>query len=161
MGTTPERANELAQHLIRLIKLMHGARQHVPRIHPAVDPLAYPLLFHLNKGPQRVSALAECVHSDVSTVSRQVSALAMHGLIAKVADPEDGRAQVLTLTEPGSELLAAVHEQRGAWFQSLLEDWDEEDVDRFTEYLARLSDTVEGERSDVHHPTPDTIPETT
>ncbi len=155
MGTDPRTANELADHLIGLIKLMHTVRQHVPRIHPAVDPIAYPLLFNLDREPRRVSGLADCVHSDVSTVSRQVSTLVTHGLIAKVPDPEDRRAQVLTLTEAGSDLLREVHAQRGLWFQSLLADWDENDVEQFTGYLARLSRAVEDARAAYLQPTPE------
>lgn len=160
MATTPEAANDLAQNLIRLIKLMHTMRQHVPRLHPAVDPLAYPLLFNLNIEARRVSGLAECVHSDVSTVSRQVSTLVTHGLVAKVTDPEDGRAQVLTLTDAGSDLLRKVHEQRGEWFQTLLADWSDDEIAQFTAHLGRLADTVEEQRSAVLQ-SPDLTPEHT
>ena len=43
-------------------------------------------------------ALAAAVHSDPSTVSRQVAALVRAGLIERQADPEDGRASVLVPT---------------------------------------------------------------
>lgn len=147
MTVTPEKANEVAQNLTRLMKLIHAIRHEVPRLHPAVDPLAYPLLFNLKAEPRRVSTLADCVHSDVSTVSRQVSALATHGLVAKVTDPEDGRAQVLTLTDAGTALLARVHDQRGEWFRELLADWNDDDVTRFTTYLDRLARTLEEHRT--------------
>ena len=65
----------LGDDLIRVVKLLHHARQQSPRAHPQVDPMAYPLLFNLKVAPMRVSALAEVLHSDVSTVSRQVSTL--------------------------------------------------------------------------------------
>ena len=63
----------LGDDLIRVVKLLHHVRQQAPRQHPQVDPMAYPLLFNLKVAPMRVSALAEALHSDVSTVSRQVS----------------------------------------------------------------------------------------
>ena len=50
-------------------------------------------------GPRRSSELAAAVHSDPSTVSRQVAALVRDGLIERQADPEDGRASVLVPTE--------------------------------------------------------------
>src|SRR4051794_35740785 len=40
----------------------------------------------------RVSALAEVLHSDVSTVSRQVSTLVDLGFVRRGPDPDDGRA---------------------------------------------------------------------
>ena len=55
--------------------------------------------------PLRVSALAEVVHSDVSTVSRQVSTLVDLGFVIRGPDPDDGRAQALTLTDEGTALL--------------------------------------------------------
>lgn len=149
----------LADQLIGLMKLMHTVRQHVPRIHPAVDPIAYPLLFQLSQEPRRVSVLAECVHSDVSTVSRQISTLVTHRLVAKVPDPEDRRAQVLTLTDEGTALLREVHAQRGLWFQSLLADWSEADIEQFTTYLARLSGAVDEARASYLQPSPEPVTE--
>src|SRR4051794_33188064 len=50
-------------------------------------------------GPSRSSAIAELVQSDPSTVSRQVAALVKDGLLERHADPEDGRAALIALTE--------------------------------------------------------------
>ena len=95
----------LGDDLIRVVKLLHHARQQAPRHHPQVDPMAYPLLFNLKASPLRVSALAEAVHSDVSTVSRQVTTLVELGFVTRGPDPDDGRAQALTLTDEGNALL--------------------------------------------------------
>ena len=52
------------------------------------------LLVHLVKGgPQRSGALAEAVHSDPSTISRQVAHLVRLGLVERTADPEDREAR--------------------------------------------------------------------
>ena len=106
MAISHDTAAHLSHDLVRLMKLFQSMRQQAPRQHPAVDTAAYPLLFNL-RAPRRVSALAGCVHSDVSTVSRQVTALVTHGLVEKVPDPHDGRAQVLSLTPTGRDLLTA------------------------------------------------------
>ena len=52
-----------------------------------------------NEGPLRAGALADCIHSDPSTVSRQVAALVKDGLLERRADPDDGRASLLVLTD--------------------------------------------------------------
>ena len=101
----------LGDDLIRVVKLLHHVRQQAPRRHPQVDPMAYPLLFNLLAAPLRVSALAELVHSDVSTVSRQVSTLVDLGFVTRGPDPDDGRAQALTLTDEGRDA-AARHPRR-------------------------------------------------
>jgi DNA-binding MarR family transcriptional regulator len=135
-------AADLSLRLIRMTKLLHALRQHAPRVHPAVEPSAYPMLFNLMGEPQRVSVLADCIHSDVSTVSRQVSTLVQHGLLEKVTDPSDGRAQVVTLSDEGHALLRELQAQRVAWFQDLLADWTTEEAEQFAAHVARFTETL-------------------
>lgn len=129
----------LGDELVRVVKLLHVARQRAPRQHPSVDPMAYPLLFNLSQGALRVSALAEVVHADVSTVSRQVSTLVEHGLVERTPDPDDGRAQVLVVTDEGAALLTALRDGRDRWVQGLLADWSDDDVATLTHLLDRLA----------------------
>jgi DNA-binding MarR family transcriptional regulator len=145
-----ETAQRVSFGLIRLMKLMQAIRQHAPRIHPAVDATAYPVLFNLAAEPRRVSALADCVHSDVSTVSRQVSNLVGHGLLEKVSDPDDGRAQVVRLSDEGQALLADIVQQRTEWFRSLMDDWTPEQAADFAAGLERFGAAVEA--SGEHQP---------
>ena len=145
-----ETAQRVSFGLIRLMKLMQAIRQHAPRIHPAVDATAYPVLFNLAAEPRRVSALADCVHSDVSTVSRQVSTLVGHGLLEKVSDPDDGRAQVVRLSDEGQALLADIAQQRTEWFRTLMDDWTPEQAAGFAAGLERFGAAVEA--SGEHHP---------
>lgn len=133
----------LGDHLIRVVKLLHAIRQHAPRQHPQVDPMAYPLLFNLRAAPMRVSALAEAVHSDVSTVSRQVSALVDLGFVQRGPDPDDRRAQALALTDAGDALLVAIREDRDRWLRGLLADWPPDDVDAFATHLQHFASDLE------------------
>lgn len=128
-------AMELSTELIQLVKKIEAIRHHSPRVHPGIEPSAYPVLFALRRGPARVSTLAELVHSDVSTVSRQVSNLVGHDLVAKVSDPDDGRAQRAALTDEGAALVQRLRDGRGRWFQQILADWDNEKARAFTRYL--------------------------
>jgi DNA-binding MarR family transcriptional regulator len=140
-------AADLSLTLVRIMKLFQSMRAHAPRLHAAVDATAYPVLFNLHAGPKRVSELAECVHSDVSTVSRQTTALVSHGLAEKVTDPADGRAQVITLTAEGTALIERIKASRAQWFQQILADWDPEDIAGFTAYLDRFGDALEASRA--------------
>ena len=139
-------ADRVSLALVRLIKLMKSMRQHAPRVHPAVDSTAYPILFTLADEPHRVSALAELVHSDVSTVSRQVSALVTHGLLDKVSDPDDGRAQVVRLSPEGGALVERIRADRNEWFRTLLDDWTPDDARTFATHLERFGDALESSR---------------
>ena len=133
----------LGDELVRVGKLLQVARSRAPRRHPQVDPMAYPLLYHLTRCPLRVSALAEAVHADVSTVSRQVRTLTDLGLVERGPDPEDGRAQVLSVTAEGEELLLAIREGRDLWVLGVLADWTDDEVRALTDHLARFASDVE------------------
>jgi DNA-binding MarR family transcriptional regulator len=111
-----------------------------------VDTAAYPVLFNLAAEPRRVSVLAECVHSDVSTVSRQVTTLVGHGLVEKLSDPDDGRAQVVRLSEEGESLLTEIQQQRNAWFADLMQDWTQAEADVFATHLERFVTSLEAAR---------------
>lgn len=133
----------LGDDLVRVVKLLHHVRQQAPRRHPQVDPMAYPLLFNLLAGPLRVSALAEAIHSDVSTVSRQVSTLVDLGFVARGPDPDDRRAHALTLTDEGTALLHAIRDDRDRWLQGLLADWDDDEVASFSRHLRHFASDLE------------------
>ena len=62
--------------------------------HDDVDWSAHLLITQLaGEGPMRLSALAELVHADPSTVSRQVATLVRDGYVERRADPTDRRAR--------------------------------------------------------------------
>ena len=105
-------ADEIGSQLVRLVRLLERVQAQYQAEHPdAVDRATYLLLVHLAKdGARRAGALAEAVHSDPSTVSRQVAHLVQLGLVERVADPHDARAKDLQLTGRGRALLADVEE---------------------------------------------------
>jgi len=129
--------------LVRSMKLMSVVKQRAPRVNAKVDPIGYPLMFNLRDEPRRVSEIAERVHLDISTVSRQVSALVTQGLVAKVADPRDGRAQMLTLTDDGRQLLTDIRDRRNGWLAEVVHDWSDADLATFDSLLTRFADDVE------------------
>ncbi|MDQ2781484.1 MAG: MarR family transcriptional regulator [Actinomycetota bacterium] len=136
-------AEAMSNTVIRVIKIMASMRHHAPRQHAAVDPSHYALLFSVSGEPRRVSAVAESIHSDVSTVSRQVSHLVQHGLLEKIGDPDDGRAQLLSLSPMGREVIEKLIRGRGEWFEQILTSWSDDDAQTFEHYLARFGDDLE------------------
>ncbi|OLF07940.1 MarR family winged helix-turn-helix transcriptional regulator [Actinophytocola xanthii] len=104
-----------------------------------VDRSTIVLLKHMVAlGPCRSSELAVAVHSDPSTVSRQVATLVRDGLVERRADPEDGRASVLAPTETGLELLEEQRRRLGLALARVVRQWEPEDVSRFLELLERF-----------------------
>ncbi|YAL83536.1 MarR family winged helix-turn-helix transcriptional regulator [Dermacoccaceae bacterium W4C1] len=131
-------ADRLAVSLATTFKSLAAARRHAPSIIGGVESAAVPLLFALCDEPLRVGTLAERVQSDVSTVSRQVGRLVDDGLLNKVRDPDDGRAQMVELSPSGRQTLDAVRAQRATWMQQVLSDWSDEEADDFAGALDRL-----------------------
>ena|SRR6476661_1142826 len=158
----PATAQTLSNTLVRVMKIMSAMKHQAPRQHPAVDPSHYPVLFCLSGAPLRVSAVADSIHSDVSTVSRQVSHLVQHGLLEKIGDPDDGRAQLLSLSPTGREVIDKLVRGRGQWFGQLLASWSDEDVRTFDAYLTRFGDDLEAFKARVDAPNPTvTLPSST
>jgi DNA-binding MarR family transcriptional regulator len=94
-------------------------------------------------GPMRASDLALGVHSDLSTVSRQVAALVASGLLERRADPVDGRACLLAVTDAAQATIAEHEQARAAFFARVLDGWDARDVDRFAVLLERFTSSYE------------------
>jgi DNA-binding MarR family transcriptional regulator len=104
-----------------------------------VDRSAVMLLKTLvHSGPCRSSALATAVHSDPSTVSRQIATLVRDGLVERRADPEDGRASVLVATETGVTLLEEQRRRIGLALARVVRQWAPEDLHRFLDLLERF-----------------------
>jgi len=104
-----------------------------------IDKTAMTLLGALTSiGPARSNALAEAVYSDPSTISRQVAALVKDGLVERRADPDDGRASLLAVTDKGRELLRTRHQQKSCSLARMLAGWPVADRERFVELLERF-----------------------
>ena len=97
----------------------------------------------IGTGPVRSNVLAEAVHSDPSTISRQVAALVKDGLIERMADPADGRASLLAVTAEGRELLESRHRQRSCSLARMLAHWSPADLRRFADLLEKFVDDHE------------------
>ncbi|PSL51791.1 DNA-binding MarR family transcriptional regulator [Saccharothrix carnea] len=81
---------------------------------------------------------------DPSTVSRAVAALVAHGLVERRADPADGRASILVVTERGRAALADAREFYDRLLGRALADWSTEEVEALTTALGRLTTDIEG-----------------
>jgi DNA-binding MarR family transcriptional regulator len=99
------------------------------------------LLLHTveSEGPMRASALAASVHSDLSTVSRQVAALVGRGLLERRADQRDGRACVLAVTDAGRAAIAEHERGRQSFFDEVLTGWSADELRQFGQQMERFT----------------------
>ena len=135
----------LVYEVIRLNRLFErAAAQHHGQDPDGIERAAYLLLVQLVKeGPLRLTALAEAVHSDPSTVSRQIAQLVRAGLVARQADPVDGRASLLVATDHGREKFQRKRQKRNEQFAAMLADWSADDLTRLRDLLARFNTDFE------------------
>jgi DNA-binding MarR family transcriptional regulator len=79
---------------------------------------------------------------DPSTVSRAVTTLVQHGLVRRTADPADGRASILRLTERGEVALRDTHDRYDALLDQALSGWSAADLATFCALLRRFADDL-------------------
>jgi DNA-binding MarR family transcriptional regulator len=139
-----DRAEAVVDQIVRFARAMKRAHARFASQPDGVEQAAYMLLAVLaTEGPQRTTALAEAVHSDTSTVSRQVGALVRHGLVERQADPADGRACLLAATPAGVAGYEHQRRIRTRRMAEMLDGWTSEDLRTVTELLARLNTDIE------------------
>ena len=151
--TVPQTAADVSNRLVRLMRLIGSVKaQSAARTPGGIEWSTYNVLFHLiNDGPQRSKALADRMHSDPSTVSRQAAALVELGLVDRQPDPVDRRAAVLAASAAGHELFATMRAHRDQMFDAVLADWSPADVDTFTHLLDRFNADFKTHIVDVLH----------
>jgi DNA-binding MarR family transcriptional regulator len=108
-----------------------------------IDHSAHVVMFMLKcSGPARLSDLAARVEIDASTASRHVRALEKAGLIRRSADPDDGRAFRVELTERGEKEFEAASKRRQELLIQAMDGWDTSDIETFEKLMTRFADGV-------------------
>jgi DNA-binding MarR family transcriptional regulator len=97
-------------------------------------------------GPVRLTRLAQELGLDPSSVSRHVSSLERHGLVAREKDASDLRAQQLVLTTRGEQAVATLRAARAQVLQQRLPGWSPADIDSLSAGLSRLNTDLAAQR---------------
>jgi DNA-binding MarR family transcriptional regulator len=134
----------LSDELTRFVRLGARAKGMLNTGDHGAEFSALMLLFPLRfMGPMRVTDLAEVKQADPSTISRQVAQLVKAGLARREADPVDGRASRLAVTEAGLAACEQLHEARHAQLSRALSDWPAERVASFADLFEEFNSSVE------------------
>ncbi|MCW2829704.1 MAG: MarR family transcriptional regulator [Aeromicrobium sp.] len=108
-----------------------------------VDPSQAALLHTLKcRGEMRLGDLADAMRLDASTVSRHVQQLGERGCIDRCADPDDGRALIIRLSDAGAASLRHTYEQRRAYVNEALTGWSRPDREQLRRDLTRLTTSL-------------------
>ncbi|GAA1341934.1 MarR family winged helix-turn-helix transcriptional regulator [Saccharothrix algeriensis] len=143
MDTSPHR--ELVERLRELLKVVRMVRnQRTDRYPPVPTGLVGTLTLIDRARGCHAKELARRTGLDPSTVSRAVAALVAHGLVERRADPADGRASVLAVTEAGHAALAEARDWYDDLMTRVLANWAPDEIEALTSALGRLTTDVEG-----------------
>ncbi|MBA8794551.1 DNA-binding MarR family transcriptional regulator [Friedmanniella endophytica] len=115
------------------------------------DPHTYWLLHMLRcRGTVRMTDLAADLQLDTSTVSRQLSQLDKAGLIVRSQHPDDGRAQAVSISPAGTELLDRAQEERVRFVTERTADWAPGDLATLTRLLLAFAGEDAGREETPH-----------
>jgi len=128
-----------------------------------IDFSSFPILKLLShQGPMRLSAVAQVLGLDASTVSRHVRQLEDRRLLERTGDPDDGRASRVAVSEQGGACLARGFAARREILSHALDGWTPEERDTLRLLLHRLLVSLmsphdeHDERDDAPAPTQET-----
>lgn len=138
-------ADAVGRQMLRLLKLVHRVNMHaLANDEDGMETAAYRLLAQLaTEGPARTTVLAEAVHTDASTVSRQTTALVKAGLLERTPDPADGRACVLAATPEGIRVFEHNRRNRDTHIAQMLAGWGADDLAQLVELLDKFNTDFE------------------
>lgn len=105
--------------------------------------VAHQLVLRLvGEGESRASRLAERLGVGAPVLSRHIADLQEQGYVVRRKDPCDGRAQLVTLTQAGTDRLRLIDAQRTAVLNECLRDWSDEDADSTATTLQNLTKSL-------------------
>jgi len=90
----------------------------------------------------RPSDLAAQMRLDLSTISRHLRSLEQQGMVKRTADPDDARAQQITITAHGADVLDRALEHRAATIRDAIAHWPEGDRNALRQLLCLLADDL-------------------
>ncbi|PSR36442.1 MAG: MarR family transcriptional regulator [Sulfobacillus thermosulfidooxidans] len=126
-----------------LVRLVTAAHPRDPRI-AALDRSAYLILHEVlsHPDPPAVQDLAGELKVDLSTMSRQVSAMEAKGLLERVPEPHNSRVHRVQATQYGRDQFKLMKSARLEVYKDILDDWPEGERARLAYYLQKLSESV-------------------
>ncbi|MDQ0679890.1 DNA-binding MarR family transcriptional regulator [Arthrobacter pascens] len=100
------------------------------------------VLRFVGEGESRATHLAERLGVSAPVLSRHIADLEEQGYVIRRQDPDDGRAQLVALTQPGADKLRQIEQQRAATLQEYLRDWSQHDAEATARTLHNLAESL-------------------
>jgi DNA-binding MarR family transcriptional regulator len=117
--------------------LMRGSTQRLSRTSTSV------LALLRDRGPQRITALAVTERVAQPSMTALVARLERDGYVTRSADPADGRAALIELTDAGRDVLARLRSERAALLDEQLAGLGDDDRARLEAALPALDALID------------------
>jgi DNA-binding MarR family transcriptional regulator len=103
------------------------------------------LILHilLNEGPKTIRSLSDLFQLNISTVSRQIQALESKGHIIRDTDLNDGRVNLISISEFGKTSFLLAKKDRRNNYADILSDWNQDEKEIFAHLLTKLNRKIE------------------
>ncbi len=127
-----------------LLRRADGARRRSPDLDGTLDRSHYLVMRRLaERGPASISALADELGLDASTMTRQVLAMQADGHVTRGVDEHDARRAVVSATDAGLAALDTSRLARTRLYGRVLDDWTDADRAGLATLLRRLNDALD------------------
>lgn len=141
MAVASDTAADLVYQILDLQRLVKGVA--AASLRGKVTGVAVQgVLKFVGEGESRATELAERLGVSAPVLSRHIADLEEQGYVTRRQDPDDGRAQLVALTEEGAEKLRQIQERRTATLQEYLQDWSQEDAEATARTLKKLAEAL-------------------
>jgi DNA-binding MarR family transcriptional regulator len=135
---------EALQLVIAMHRLLRGLRRAASGVAGPHATQLIVLALLAQHGPLRVGELAGRIPCPQPTATMTVAGLETAGLVTREADPDDGRAARVVITDEGLRTLRSLAEGEAEALTALLATVDEEDLRVLRAAIPLLSDLADG-----------------
>jgi len=144
-GPATDRIRDLeAQMGVLARRIRRVVAERAAAIDPSLGHVGYSVFAQLGStGACRQTDLVCALVTEKGAVSRAVQQLVDLGLVSRVVDPDDARAQLVALTELGEQRFEAVAEARRAAYAERLAEWTPDELNTFVALLTRYNQALE------------------
>lgn len=135
---------EVEQNVAQLYRAVYERiRSLAKKFNPDLQPAGFGILRYIKATqPVRAGDIAQALGMDKSAVSRQVAVLREMGLVETKADPQDGRAFLLVMSEVSFSALDEIRDEATADYDRILADWPTEEITQFARLLGRFNGSL-------------------
>lgn len=104
---------------------------------------SYLILLLISKnGPMGVKNIAEKLHLDISTVSRQAADLMEDKMLKKKKSETDRRSYLYDINDKGWDVMSHIRQSRKQRFSKMIDEWEDTEIENFAHLLQKFNNLM-------------------